>query len=228
MEDSGGAEVATAIVARLGARRAILAVVLSCAVMTYGGVSPFRRRVRRLSDRRRPVPTGGAPKRLIPATIALGAFTFTMTALPGTPAIQNAIPMPYFGTSPFAAPGLGLVTAAVMFGFGAGLAWRGAPRWRRRARRRRRRRVQPVAISANGRRARGFDLMELPVEQGRRTARVGVAVLPLVLVIAVNLAFTSSSSRAWTPAISLLPAYGETSVEQVRGIWSVMAALVFR
>src|SRR5690606_40600458 len=54
------------------------------------------------------------PKRLIPATIALGSFTFTMTALPGTPAIQNAIPIPYYGTNVFAAPGLGLIAAAIM------------------------------------------------------------------------------------------------------------------
>ena len=44
------------------------------------------------------------PKRLIPGTIALGAFTFTMTALPGSPEIQNVIPMSYFGTDTFAAP----------------------------------------------------------------------------------------------------------------------------
>jgi len=42
-----------------------------------------------------------------------------MTALPGTPAIQNAIPMPYFGTTPFAAPGLGLIGGAVMGMLGA-------------------------------------------------------------------------------------------------------------
>jgi H+/gluconate symporter-like permease len=60
------------------------------------------------------------PKVLMPAAIALGAFTFTMTALPGTPAIQNAIPMPYFGTTPFAAPGLGLIAGALMLGLGWG------------------------------------------------------------------------------------------------------------
>jgi H+/gluconate symporter-like permease len=64
---------------------------------------------------------GPAPRRLIPASIALGAFTFTMTALPGTPAIQNAIPMPHFGTDAFAAPVLGLVGAAIMAG--GGLGW---------------------------------------------------------------------------------------------------------
>jgi len=65
------------------------------------------------------------PKRLIPGTIALDAFTFTMTALPGSPAIQNAIPMPYFGTTPFAAPGLGLVGGVIMLGIGLWwLQWR--------------------------------------------------------------------------------------------------------
>ena len=60
------------------------------------------------------------PKRLIPATIALGSFTFTMTALPGTPQIQNAIPAPFFGTDAFAAPGLGIIAALIMFGGGTG------------------------------------------------------------------------------------------------------------
>jgi H+/gluconate symporter-like permease len=54
----------------------------------------------------------------MPAAIALGTSTFTMSALPGTPAIQNAIPMPFFGTTPFAAPGLGIIASAIMLGFG--------------------------------------------------------------------------------------------------------------
>src|SRR5215467_994466 len=58
------------------------------------------------------------PRRFMPAAIALGTSTFTMSALPGTPAIQNAIPMPFFGTTPFAAPGLGIIASAIMLGFG--------------------------------------------------------------------------------------------------------------
>jgi hypothetical protein len=61
------------------------------------------------------------PRRLMPASIALGTSTFTMTAFPGTPAIQNAIPMPFFGTTPFAAPGLGVIASAIMLG--SGLWW---------------------------------------------------------------------------------------------------------
>jgi hypothetical protein len=100
MEDSGAALViAEAITRALGSQRAILAIVLACAVLTYGGVSlfvvafavyPIAAALFRQAD---------IPKRLLPATIALGAFTFTMTALPGTPTIQNAIPMPFFGTT---------------------------------------------------------------------------------------------------------------------------------
>ena len=74
----------------------------------------------------------GVPRRLTPAAIALGTSTFTMSALPGTPAIQNAIPMPFFGTTPFAAPGLGIIASVHMLGFG--LAWlaRAEARARRR------------------------------------------------------------------------------------------------
>ena len=59
----------------------------------------------------------------MPAAIALGTSTFTMSALPGTPAIQNAIPMPFFGTTPFAASGLGIIASIIMLSFG--LWWLG-------------------------------------------------------------------------------------------------------
>jgi H+/gluconate symporter-like permease len=86
---------------------AILAIVLSCGILTYGGVSLFV-----VAFAVYPIGAAlfrevGMPKRFIPGAIALGSFTFTMTAFPGTPAIQNAIPAPFFGTNTFAAPGLG-------------------------------------------------------------------------------------------------------------------------
>ncbi len=58
------------------------------------------------------------PKRLIPGSIALGSFTYTMTALPGSPQIQNTIAMPFFGTTAYAAPMLGIIASVVMFGLG--------------------------------------------------------------------------------------------------------------
>jgi len=229
MEDSGSAEVlANAIIKRLGSNRAILAVVLSCAVMTYGGVSlfvvafavfPIAAALFRQAD---------IPKRLIPATIALGAFTFTMTALPGTPAIQNAIPMPYFGTSPFAAPGLGVITAAVMFSLG--MLWL---QYRARKLAEEGYGVHDDADFTPDKELReraageGFDLMELPVEQQPvGPPPILVALLPLVLVIAINLVFTFVVIPRMDTEYLALPIYGETAVDQVRGIWSVIAALV--
>ncbi len=58
------------------------------------------------------------PKRLIPGTIALGAFTFTMDALPGTPQIQNIIPAAFFGTNAWAAPILGSLGGLIILGIG--------------------------------------------------------------------------------------------------------------
>lgn len=119
MDDSGSAQsIARAVSARLGSDRAILSVVLCCAVLTYGGVSAFVVAFAMYPVAAAIFRQADIPKRLIPGAIALGAFTFTMSALPGTPAIQNAIPMPFFGTTPFAAPGLGIIASAVMLSFG--------------------------------------------------------------------------------------------------------------
>ncbi|MEL7281879.1 MAG: GntP family permease [Pseudomonadota bacterium] len=115
MEDTGAAmALARAILAGLGPARALPAVVLSCAALTYGGVSLFVVAFAIYPLAIALFREAGLPDRLIPGAIALGAFTFTMSALPGSPAIQNAIPMPYFGTTTFAAPGLGIIAALIM------------------------------------------------------------------------------------------------------------------
>lgn len=119
MEASGAAlAIAQAIVRWLGAQQAVLAIIVACAVPTFGGVSLFGVAFAVFPIAAALFRQAQIPKRLIPATIAPGAFTFTMTALPGTPPIQNAIPMPFFGTTPLAAPGLGLIGGAVMLGLG--------------------------------------------------------------------------------------------------------------
>src|SRR5262247_4515923 len=112
MEDSGSVQaIAGYMTEKLGTHRAMLAVTLAGALVTYGGVSlfvaffvlaPMAQTLFRAAD---------IPRRLIPAAIVLGTSTFTMSALPGTPAIQNAIPMPFFGTTPFASPGLGSIAS---------------------------------------------------------------------------------------------------------------------
>src|SRR5215471_8385138 len=133
MEDSGSvAAIAQFMTTRLGTGRAILAVVLAGALVTYGGVSLFVAIFVLVPMGQALFNTAGIPNRLLLAAVTLGTSTFTMSALPGTPSIQNAIPMPHFGTTPFAAPGLGLIASAIMLGFGL---W-----WLRRAETKARRR----------------------------------------------------------------------------------------
>src|SRR3974390_3798665 len=100
--------IVSAVIGLVGRERAVLSIVLVCAILTYGGVSlfvvvfavyPFAAEMFRLGD---------IPKRLIPGTLAPGAFTFTMDSLPGTPQIQNIIPPTFFGTTTCAAPWLRL------------------------------------------------------------------------------------------------------------------------
>ena len=119
MEDSGSVSaIASFMAERLGPRRAVLSVVLAGALVTYGGVSLFVAFFVLAPMAHALFRAAAIPKRLMPAAIALGTSTFTMSALPGTPAIQNAIPMPFFGTTPFAAPGLGIIASIIMLGFG--------------------------------------------------------------------------------------------------------------
>lgn len=210
MEASGAAHaLAHGIVGALGSRHAIVAVVLACALLTYGGVSLFV-----VAFAVYPIATAlfrqaNTPKRLIPATIALGAFTFTMTALPGTPSIQNAIPMPYFGTTPFAAPGLGVIGGAVMLGLG--LWW-----LHRRA---------AVAKRLDEGYGRHDDVNDAVPAAGP-TVPLWQALAPIVAVISLNYAL---SSWFWPQAHTGYLAdshYGGTTIQAVRGLWSVIGALV--
>ena len=119
MEDSGSVTaIADFMTKKLGPSRATLTVVLAGALVTYGGVSLFVAFFVLVPMAQAVFRTAYIPNRLVPAAIALGTMTFTMSALPGTPAIQNAIPMPFFGTTPLAAPGLGIIAAAIMLAFG--------------------------------------------------------------------------------------------------------------
>ena len=109
----------------LGAKRAILGVVIGCAVLTYGGISLFVVVFAMYPLAVALFREANITRKLIPGAIALGSFTFTMTAIPGTPQIQNLIPMTYFKTTPIAAPIMGITAAVFMFGLGyAYLVWR--------------------------------------------------------------------------------------------------------
>lgn len=115
MDDTGAAEsIAHFITSKIGKERAILAIVAATAILTYGGISLFVVVFTMYPLAMAMFKEANLPKRLIPGCIALGAFTFTMTAIPGTPQIQNIIPTQYFGTDAMAAPIVGLVAAAIM------------------------------------------------------------------------------------------------------------------
>lgn len=126
IEMSGFAKAITgAVIKLIGPSRAMLAIVLVGAILTYGGVSlfvvafavyPFAAELFKAAD---------IPKRLIPGTIALGAFTFTMDAFPGSPQIQNIIPTTFFKTDTWAAPWLGFIGGLFVFIIGMiYLEWR--------------------------------------------------------------------------------------------------------
>ncbi|NUZ12178.1 GntP family permease [Pseudoalteromonas sp. McH1-7] len=114
MEDSGAADsVARYIVNKLGMKHAVLAVVIACAVLTYGGVSVFIVAFSVYPMALSLFKDANLPRRFIPATLAFGSVTFTMTSA-GSPEIQNWIPIKYLGTSPYAAWEVSLVVAIFM------------------------------------------------------------------------------------------------------------------
>ncbi len=232
MEDSGAVgAIADTMTVKLGPERAILAVVLAGALVTYGGVSLFVALFVIAPMGEALFRAGAVPRRLLPAAIALGTMTFTMSALPGTPAIQNAIPMPFFGTTAFAAPGLGIIAALVMFGFGmwwltfrsrqaraAGEGFGDPPPVIAR---------DEVALRELATTAREFDPAEIGAGAvATERPSFAVAVLPLVVVIVVNLLMAQVILPRLDFAFLSEPQWGSTSIGAVGGVWAVAVALV--
>ncbi len=217
MEKGGLASaIAGKIISLLGEQRAILAVLLGCAALTYGGLSvfvvafvmyPFGASIFKKAD---------IPKRLLPATLWMGIFSFAMVALPGTPQIQNIIPSSYFGTSTWAGPGIGVFATAMFLLLSLGwLAFRSK------------------SLQAKGEGYGGHS------EQSRRTDRLlphwGWSLVPLLMVIVINMILSNpfhwewgfhwneESLTAFLPFhLSLLAA----SVGKIQAIWSISVALI--
>ena len=235
MEDSGSVSaIARFMTERLGPARAILTVVLAGALVTYGGVSLFVAFFVLVPMAQALFRTAELPNRLIPATIALGTSTFTMSALPGTPAIQNAIPMPFFGTTPLAAPGLGIIASAIMLAFG--LWWLGHAA---AAARRKGEGYDPDApvsldeavedetVRQRATTAHEFDPPEVHHGHPSREAPpIGLAALPLLVVVGVNVLMTLAVLPSLDVSFLAKEAFGATSLSAVAGIWSVVTALI--
>ncbi len=208
MDDSGAAKAIAVFVSnKIGKGKEIWAVVLSCAIITYGGVSLF---VAAFAI----YPIGAAlfkeadiPKRLLPPAIALGAFTFTMTAIPGTPQIQNAIPMKYFGTDVFAAPILGIVAAIIML-FG-GMLWLSTRLMKARS-------AGEGYGDHNDSHLHGTDTSDLP--------SFTTAILPILVVLIGN--FILSKKVLPNMNAAYLETDYNTSLSAVLGNWSLIMSLV--
>ncbi|MDO3444977.1 GntP family permease [Agrobacterium sp. V1] len=228
MDDSGSiTSIARFLTERLGVKRTMLSVVLASAVVTYGGVSVFVAFFVLVPMAREMFRAANIPARLMPAAIGLGAFTFTMSAMPGTPSTNNAIPMPYFGTTTFAAPGLGIIASIITFAFGM---W-----WLARIEAKARAAGEgytddekPVVISEKTREqatiSGDFDPNELTHGQRSKQAPSFLfAVLPLIVVIGVN----------FLMALVILPrvdfSRAETAlginIASTIGVWAVLLAL---
>ncbi|MDQ3287444.1 MAG: GntP family permease [Pseudomonadota bacterium] len=218
IEISGFSKSIVAATIRLfGAQQAMLSIVAVCALLTYGGVSlfvvvfavyPFAAELFRQSD---------IPKRLIPGTIALGAFTFTMDALPGTPQIQNIIPTAFFGTDSWAAPVLG--TIGGIFILIVGMSYLESRR-------------RKAAAAGEGYGDAATLLNEPAAFAGGSLAHPLIAVLPLVLVGVSNKLFTEWIPQVYGEAHSFVPAVvGATApvvqeVSKVAAVWAVQGALL--
>ena len=217
IELSGFSEsIVHAAIRYIGRSRANAVIVAVCALLTYGGVSlfvvvfavyPFAAELYRQSN---------IPKRLMPGAIALGAFSFTMDSLPGTPQIQNIIPTTFFKTTSWAAPVLG--TIGSLFIIVVGLSYL---EWRRRA------------AMAKGE-GYGSSLVNEPERvEAVALPHPALALLPLVVVGVANFAFTRMIPQwygdTYTVAPAILPgvhAPVTATVKTVVAIWSVEAALV--
>ncbi|HWT15262.1 MAG TPA: GntP family permease [Patescibacteria group bacterium] len=207
--------IVTAAIRVFGKQRAMLAIVAVSALLTYGGVSlfvvvfavyPFAAELFRQAD---------IPKRLIPGTIALGAFTFTMDALPGTPQIQNIIPTSFFGTNAWAAPWLGVIGAIFILVLGLSYL-----EWRRRA-----------ALAKGEGYGNGHGNEPAPYA-GEHLPNPIIALLPLLLVGLSNKWFTGAipalygESHSFDPAVIGSAAPVVQEVAKVSAIWAVQAALL--
>ena len=210
MADSGAATaIARTVVSKLGANKAILAVVLVCAILTYGGVSLFVVAFAIYPIAKDLFKSAGVPKRLIPGAIALGSFTFTMTALPGTPAIQNAIPIPYYGTNAFAAPILGIIGSLVMFGLG--MLWL-------------QRRAHSAKAAGEGYGIHEDDELHADNLDPHHTSFM-VAMIPLVLVIGINALLTYAVFPNMDFS-ALQAQFKDLDIKGALGLWSIIIALV--
>jgi H+/gluconate symporter-like permease len=237
MEDSRSiSSIARSLTERLGTARTMLAVVLASAVVTYGGVSVFVAFFVLVPMAEDMFRNANLPRRLMPAAIGLGAFTFTMSVMPGSPSVNNAIPMPFFGTTTFAAPGIGLISSAIILVLGMWwLLFREAAA-RRAGEGYKPRADRPGTADAPSEvdeKSRGYataagDFDPAELTHGKIAASEPtffLAVLPLAVVIVVNFLMSLVVLPRLDFSFLQDEAWGGIRFQDVAGVWSVVLAL---
>jgi len=212
MEDSGMAKsIAHAIIEGLGPKHAILSTVLSCAILTYGGVSLFVVVFAVYPFAAALFKEAGIPKRFVPACIVLGGFTFTMDCLPGTPQIQNIIPTNFLGTSVYSAPILGSLGGLIIFI--VGMMWL-------------KRRIGGALARQEG--YGDHKLNEPEIREDQKFPAWQLSVLPLLTVLIVNYI---GNTVAWNttllePFAAMKLPLMVPAVKNVVSIWALIIGLV--
>ncbi len=98
-----------------GKTKVMLVTTIIVSVLTYGGVSLFV-----VVFAVGPIvfqlfKEANLPRHLTVACLVTGSATYTMTSLPGSPALTNVIPTQYLGTTLTAAPVLGIAATLIAF-----------------------------------------------------------------------------------------------------------------
>ncbi len=119
MSETGCANaIASCFIKLFGSRSVVLVISITTALLVYGGVTAMVVAFTVFPIGVNLIRKANITKKLLPAMIQLGQATFALTALPGTPQLNNIIPTAYLGTTSTAAPVLGLIATAIMFGLG--------------------------------------------------------------------------------------------------------------
>ncbi len=190
------------IAKKVGKSKAIASIVIATALLTYGGVSLFVVVFAIYPIGAMLLKEANLPKRLLPASIALGAFTFTMTAMPGSPQYINTMPTIKFGTTIYAAPILGLLGSALMLGLG--LFWLN-------------RRSKKLVLAGEG---YGTHKNEGLHELNENLPKIGIAVLPIIIVFILNFVLTN-----WFFKLPSIVESFKNSGSKINGTWPVIIAL---